>query len=77
MAYEVPVFVYPVSERFANSMKYEDLSSLPCDSTSITPVKIIADISTESAIMTENETHVKPQYRYKLRNEEIDFPSSS
>lgn len=31
----------------------------------------------ESAIMTENESHIKPEYKYRLKNEEIDLPTSS
>lgn len=60
MPYEVPIAVYPVSERFTNIMKYQDLSGLCSISTDNTPAKIVTDISTESAIMTENETHIKP-----------------
>ena len=27
--------------------------------------------------MTENESHIKPEYKYRLNNEEIDLPTSS
>lgn len=77
MAYEVPITAYPVCERFQNLLTYDDLSNLPSFSTTDTPNKTNPEVLTESAIMTENETHVKPQYKYKLNNEEIDIPSSS
>lgn len=77
MAYETPITTYPASEKFQNIMSYADLSSLPSFSIDNTPSKADNETLTESAVMTENETHIKPQYKYRLNNEEIDLPTSS
>eukprot|EP00347_Sterkiella_histriomuscorum_P009398 403341366 len=80
MAYEVPITAYPVSERFQNLMIYEDLSTLPSYSTNNTPSKSTTNLieaMTESAIMTENESHIKIQRKLRQNNEEIDIPTSS
>lgn len=61
MAYETPITTYPASEKFMNLMTYTDLSSLPSFSIDNTPSKADNnEILTESAVMTENETHIKP-----------------
>lgn len=61
-------------------MIYEDLSTLPSYSTNNTPSKSTTNLieaMTESAIMTENESHIKIQRKLRQNNEEIDIPTSS
>lgn len=78
MAYETPLTTQPVSEKFQNLMAYTDLSNLAPLSLENTPSKTENnEILTESAVMTENETHIKPQFKYRLNIEEIDLPTSS
>lgn len=59
-------------------MVYEDLSNIPSFSSDNTPMKSLNnEVLTESAVMTENESHIKPEFKYRLNNEEIDLPTSS
>ena len=61
-------------------MIYEDLSTLPSHSTNNTPSKSTTNLieaMNESAVMTENESHIKIQRKLRQNTEEVDIPTSS